>query len=155
MALEIERKFLVTSDTWRSQATRSEVYQQGYLNDLNTCSVRVRIAGERAYLNIKSARLGIMRQEYEYAIPLQDAKEMLGDLCIGSIVEKTRFFVPFGGQIWEVDVFSGDNAGLIVAEVELESEDATFALPPWAGREVSDDPRYYNVNLVTHPYKDW
>lgn len=155
MALEIERKFLVTSDAWRNQATRSEDYQQGYLNDLNTCSIRVRIAGERAYLNIKSARLGIMRHEYEYAIPLVDAQEMLGNLCIGSIVEKTRFFVPFGGLVWEVDVFSGDNAGLVVAEVELESEDARFDLPPWVGEEVSHDPRYYNVNLVTLPYKDW
>jgi adenylate cyclase len=155
MALEIERKFLVNSDAWRNQATRSEEYRQGYLNDLNTCSVRVRIAGERAYLNIKSARLGIMRHEYEYVIPLADGREMLRDLCIGSIVEKTRYFVPFAGHIWEVDVFSGDNAGLVVAEIELDAADARFDLPSWVGQEVSDDPRYYNVNLVSRPFKDW
>lgn len=155
MALEIERKFLVISDAWRKQATRSEDYQQGYLNDLRTCSIRVRVAGDHAYLNIKSARLGVQRHEYEYAIPLADAKEMLANLCIGSIVEKTRFFVPYGDHVWEVDVFSGDNSGLTVAEVELQSEDERFALPSWIGEEVSHDPRYYNVNLVTHPYKDW
>lgn len=155
MAVEIERKFLVLSDAWRKQATRSAAYQQGYLNALNKCSVRVRIAGDRGYLNIKSATLGVKRDEFEYEIPLDDARHMLDNLCVGSIVEKVRYFVANGELTWEIDEFTGNNAGLVVAEIELNAVDQEFERPAWVGEEVSHDPRYYNLNLVTHPYKDW
>lgn len=155
MATEIERKFLVVDDRWREQADPGTAFRQGYLVGSERASVRVRIEGERANLNIKSATLGVQRQEYEYPIPLEDAREMLDTLCEKAMIEKTRYHVVFAGYTWEVDVFEGDNAGLVVAEVELDSEDEQPPLPPWAGEEVSHDPRYYNVCLVKHPYKDW
>ncbi len=155
MATEIERKFLIQSDSWRAAADAGMAYRQGYLVGSSHASVRVRIEGTEARLNIKSATLGVTRQEYEYAIPLADAAAMLDSLCEKPLVEKTRHHVRFGGRVWEVDVFAGDNAGLVVAEVELEAEDAPLQLPPWAGREVSHEPRYYNVCLVRHPYKNW
>ncbi|GAB4297290.1 MAG: CYTH domain-containing protein [Thiohalomonadaceae bacterium] len=155
MATEIERKFLVKTDDWRATADAGTAYRQGYLVGAKQASVRVRIEGDHARLNIKSATLGVTRQEYEYAIPLADAAAMLDTLCEKPLIEKVRHHVQFGGRVWEVDVFAGDNAGLVVAEVELEAEDAPLQLPPWAGREVSHEPRYYNVCLVKHPYKDW
>lgn len=155
MATEIERKFLVRNDGWRAQAQPGKRYRQGYLTSDARSSVRVRVAGDQGYLNIKSATLGITRMEYEYAIPLHDAEEMLAHLRAGPLIEKTRYLVEHAGHVWEIDVFEGDNAGLVVAEIELQSQDETFALPGWAGEEVSHDPRYYNVSLVTHPYKDW
>lgn len=155
MATEIERKFLVTNDGWRTAADAGTAYRQGYLVGAKQASVRVRIEGSAARLNIKSATLGVTRQEYEYAIPLADAAAMLDSLCEKPLIEKTRHHVHFGGRLWEVDVFAGDNAGLVVAEVELEAEDAPLEVPPWAGREVSHEPRYYNVCLVKHPYKNW
>lgn len=155
MATEIERKFLVADDRWREHAEEGTAFRQGYLVGSEHASVRVRIEGKRANLNIKSATLGVRRQEYEYPIPLEDAREMLDRLCEKPLIEKTRYHVAFGGYTWEVDVFEGDNRGLVVAEVELSSEDEQPPLPPWAGEEVSDDPRYYNVCLVKHPYKDW
>lgn len=155
MAKEIERKFLVTSPAWRDQVTGREHYLQGYLNVPQTCSVRVRIGGDHAYLNIKSATLGIERLEYEYGIPLADAREMLEQLRIGAVVEKYRYLVPFSGLTWEIDEFLGENAGLIVAEIELPTINATFERPTWVGNEVSDDPRYYNVSLVKHPFTKW
>lgn len=155
MAKEIERKFLVTSQAWQAKTQRSVRYRQGYLNDAQQCSIRVRVGGDQAYLNIKSATLGIQRLEYEYAIPVEDANEMLDQFCQGAMVEKTRHVVQELGHTWEVDVFEGDNAGLVVAEIELDHEHEQFALPEWAGQEVSDDPRYYNVCLVKHPFKNW
>ncbi|NIR60307.1 MAG: CYTH domain-containing protein [Gammaproteobacteria bacterium] len=155
MATEIERKFLVRDETWRAQARGGEHYRQGYLVSAESCSIRVRRVGERGYLNIKSATLGVHRTEYDYEIPVRDAQEILDHLCVGPIIEKRRYFVDHHGHTWEVDMFEGDNAGLVVAEVELEREDEPVELPPWVGAEVSDDPRYYNVSLVTHPYKDW
>ncbi len=155
MGKEIERKFLVRDAGWRAQAGPGVSYRQGYLTGTEKSSVRVRIEGDRARLNIKSATLGVSRQEFEYDIPLQDAKEILATLCQGPLIEKQRYHVPHGGHTWEVDVFAGDNAGLIVAEIELSREDEDFELPAWAGDEVSHDTRYYNVCLVTHPYKDW
>lgn len=155
MATEIERKFLVVSDRWREQAQRGTAFRQGYLVGAKHASVRVRIEGEKANLNIKSATLGVHRQEFEYPIPLEDAREMLDTLCEKPLIEKTRYLVAFEGYTWEVDVFEGDNAGLVVAEVELSSEDEQPPLPAWVGEEVSHDPRYYNVCLVKHPYKDW
>jgi adenylate cyclase len=155
MATEIERKFLVTGTGWRAAADAGTAYRQGYLLGSERASVRVRIEGEVARLNIKSATLGVTRQEYEYAIPMADAAALLDGLCEKPLVEKTRYHVPHAGRVWEVDVFAGDNAGLVVAEVELESEDAPLQLPSWAGREVSGEARYYNVCLVRHPYANW
>jgi len=155
MATEIERKFLLLNDDWRAAADDGTAYRQGYLVGSKQASVRVRIEGDQARLNIKSATLGIHRQEYEYTIPLADAREMLANLCAQPLVEKTRYHVYHGGRLWEIDVFGGDNAGLVVAEVELAREDDTVELPPWVGHEVSHQPRYYNVCLVDHPYKAW
>jgi len=155
MATEIERKFLLRDDSWRAQADAGHVMRQGYLIGAERASVRVRISGGRASLNIKSATLGVERREYEYPIPLRDAEEMLDTLCQRPLIEKTRYHVRHGEHTWEIDVFSGDNAGLVVAEIELDSVDEDFERPPWLGEEVSHDPRYYNVCLVKHPYKDW
>ena len=155
MATEIERKFLVTDDSWRTAVAKQSFYRQGYLASSDGASVRVRVADGKAYLNIKSMTLGISRHEFEYMIPLADAEEMLDELCLGPKIEKTRYFVEHLGHAWEVDVFEGDNAGLIVAEIELDSEDEAFEKPSWAGDEVSEEERYYNVCLVKHPYKDW
>lgn len=154
MAIEIERKFLVTSTAWQSSAGRSVNYRQGYLSHEGGVSVRVRIAGDRANLNIKSATLGIRRLEFEYSIPLDDAIQLL-ELASGSVIEKTRHFVEYQGHTWEIDVFTGANEGLVVAEIELSDEEQQFALPGWAGAEVSDDPRYYNVYLSQHPFATW
>ena len=160
MAIEIERKFLVLTDGWRAAADAGTPYRQGYLSrvtgtDAVRSSVRVRSDGARAYLNIKSATLGIRRQEYEYAIPLADAEAMLAELCVGAVVEKTRYHVSVGAHVWEIDVFAGANAGLIVAEIELDHEDEAFERPDWLGAEVSADPRYYTVCLAERPYSRW
>jgi adenylate cyclase len=155
MGTEIERKFLLRDESWRDAADGGTRFRQGYLIGAERASVRVRIEGDRANLNIKSATLGIHRQEYEYPIPLGEAEELLDTLCEQPQIIKTRYLVPYGEHTWEIDLFDGDNAGLIVAEVELEAEDETFERPPWLGDEVSGDTRYYNVCLVNHPYKDW
>lgn len=155
MAREIERKFLVVNDDWRSAASAVVRYRQGYLATTDRCSVRIRVDGDHGYLNIKSATLDIMRTEFEYRVPLADAEEILDTLCEGLLVEKQRHFVEHQGHTWEVDVFEGVNRGLIIAEIELEAVDTSFPLPSWAGREVSDDPRYYNVYLARHPYTQW
>ncbi len=155
MALEIERKFLVKDDRWRAAAGPGIPMRQGYLAGDGRCSVRVRIEGEEARLNIKSATLGVRRTEYDYPIPLADAEEMLRELCAHPPLEKTRYHVPWGGHRWDVDVFHGENEGLVVAELELAAEDEPFQRPPWLGEEVSHDPRYYNVRLVEHPYRLW
>ena len=155
MATEIERKFLVSSDEWRRSADSGTRFCQGYLVGAEKASVRVRIEGDRANLNIKSATLGVRRQEYEYPVPLEEAEEMLDTLCEKPLIEKTRYLVLHEGHTWEVDVFAGDNEGLVVAEIELNSEDEVFSAPPWLGEEVSGDTRYYNVCLVNHPYREW
>jgi adenylate cyclase len=162
MGIEIERKFLVTSDVWRAQAERSQRMVQGYLIDASLvqsqtgtrCSMRVRVGGDQAWLNIKSATLGVARQEYDYPIPVDDAERMLRDFCNG-VVEKVRHYVPHVGLIFEVDEFLGNNAGLIVAEVELQSADQTIDRPVWLGHEVTQHLRYYNLNLLQHPYSRW
>jgi len=151
---EIERKFLPTSDAWRAAAVRSERMSQGYVAGSDRASVRVRIAGANAALNIKSGGLVAARQEYEYAIPLDHARELLA-LCVGPLIDKTRHIVPHGGFEWEVDEFHGDNEGLIVAELELDFEGQDFPRPDWIGTEVTHLARYYNVNLVRHPYRAW
>ena len=155
MSSEIEKKFLVADDSWRLAASPGVRYRQGYLSEAGPGSVRVRVGGDRAFLNIKSATLAQQRLEYEYEIPLADAEEMLDRVCLKPLVEKTRYEVRHEGHTWEVDVFEGDNAGLIVAEIELDHVEEAFARPAWIGEEVSDDPRYYNVCLVKHPYKNW
>jgi len=161
MAIEIERKFLLADERWRQVIVRSERIAQGYLVGARAlqegharASVRVRRAGEQAWLNIKSATLGIERAEFEYAVPLADAEAMLAGLCDG-VLEKIRHHVEVEGCLFEIDEFLGDNAGLVVAEVELSSVDAAFPRPAWLGREVSALARYYNVNLIAHPYARW
>lgn len=155
MAIEIEKKFLVTNDDWRKLATENALQIQGYFSTSESCSIRIRISENEAHLNIKSATLGITRSEYDYPVPLEDAKEMLQSLCIKPLIEKVRYFVPVDNHVWEIDVFSGENEGLVVAEIELTSVNQAIHLPPWIGREVSDDPRYYNVCLVKNPYCNW
>jgi len=155
MGIEIERKFLVANQSWREQADKGTLYRQGYLIGAKQASVRIRIEGEDAFLNIKSMTLGVTRQEYQYPIPLSDAIQLLDNLCEKPLIEKTRYKLHYAEHEWEIDVFAGDNTGLIVAEVELRSEHEQIELPGWIGVEVSADPRYYNVNLVKHPYKTW
>lgn len=162
MGIEIERKFLLANDAWRAAVSYASPMSQGYLIDADAvqaqrgtrCSMRIRISGAQAWLNIKSATLGIARQEYEYTIPLQDAQRMLADFCDGR-VEKIRHFVPYAGMTYEVDEFVGENAGLIVAELELESEDQAFERPAWLGREVSTELRYFNLHLLRYPFAQW
>lgn len=159
MAREIERKFLVNGHQWKAQAYKQVHYAQGYLNDISQpgskSSVRVRVEGDQAKINIKSLEIGLSRDEYEYDIDLDDAKKMLKTLCVGPVIEKNRYFVTLESHIWEIDVFLGDNEGLVVAEVELESESEIVALPDWIGREVTEFPRYYNISLSQKPYRAW
>jgi adenylate cyclase len=152
---EIERKFLVEDETWRVQARSSVRIRQGYIIGSAKASVRVRVSGNRAWLTIKSATEGVSRAEFDYEIPHSDAELLMDTLCARPLIEKTRHFVDHCGRCWEIDVFEGDNLGLVVAEVELASEDERFELPPWVGKEVSDDPRYYNASLVSLPYSRW
>lgn len=161
MGLEIERKFLVTSDAWRAAAHAVIPMAQGYVNDTaaiesgaQKASVRVRIQGDAAFLNLKSREIGHTRQEFDYPIPVDDARALLA-LCVGGLIDKRRHLVRHGGLLWEVDEFLGDNAGLVVAEVELEHADQPIDLPEWAGDEVTDDVRYYNLALAAHPYTTW
>jgi len=154
MPREIERKFLLSNDAWRALAQRRQAMSQGYLAGSERVSVRVRIAGDEAHLNVKSGGLVASRLEYEYAIPVAEARELL-TLCPGPLIEKTRHYVDFGGFEWEVDEFGGANSGLIVAELELDSEDQVFPRPAWLGKEVTHLRRYYNVSLVEHPFSAW
>ena len=155
MATEIERKFLVKDSSWKKSADEGTAYSQGYLVGSKTSSVRVRTQGKRAFLNIKSATIDITRQEFEYEIPFSEATEMLETLCDKPLINKTRYLLKNGKHVWEIDVFTGDNEGLIVAEIELNDKDEEFEKPDWLGEEVSDDARYYNVSLGKHPFKDW
>ena len=154
MAQEIERKFLVVGDAWRALAAETS-YRQGYLATAKGRTVRVRRAGEKAYLTVKGPSAGASRAEFEYEIPTGDADAMLETLCVRPLIEKTRRKIPFEGLVWDVDEFAGDNEGLVVAEVELTEEGQEVSLPDWVGEEVTHDPRYFNANLVAHPYKDW
>ena len=154
MGEEIERKFLVKDGSWRKGATGT-MYRQGFLSTAPERTVRVRAAGDRGTLTIKGKSIGARRVEYEYEIPLADAQALLDTLCKRPLIEKVRYRIAHGPHTWEVDVFEGDNAGLVVAELELDSEDEAFARPGWLGEEVTDDPRYFNSNLVAHPFKAW
>lgn len=152
MATEIERKFLVTGNTWRTG--NPTPFRQGYLNRDKERTVRVRIAGTHAFLTIKGPSIGASRAEFEYEIPVTDAEQLLL-LCDGPLIEKTRYLVQHHGMTWEVDEFHGANAGLVVAEIELQSEMQGFSKPEWVNTEVTNDKRYYNSNLATNPYKNW
>lgn len=151
---EIERKFLVDTIDF-IDGLDGERLRQGYLASSERATVRVRIGAERAWLTIKGRKKGISRAELEYEIPRVDAEFCLEHLSEGALIDKTRYRVPHGGKSWEVDVFHGDNEGLVIAELELEHEDETFERPPWLGSEVSGDRRYYNASLAVHPYRDW
>lgn len=155
MPAEIERKFLVNNENWRKKVCRQKKIVQGYLANTERGSIRVRVSGENAYLNIKSMTLGIQRTEFEYPIPLDDAYYMLENLCQQPVIEKTRYIVEQDQHLWEIDVFDGENSGLIVAEIELSSTEEDFHKPDWVGTEVSHDPRYYNVRLVYEPFSQW
>lgn len=152
MSTEIERKFLVTGSEWK-QAEPTH-YCQGYLNRDIDRTVRVRVAGETGFLTIKGLTTGASRPEFEYSIPLEDAKALLL-LCDGPLIEKYRRVVPHAGMNWEVDEFLGENEGLVVAEIELKSEDQEFHLPTWVGREVTAERRYYNASLSERPFRSW
>ena len=154
MGKEIERKFLLKSDAWRSLA-KGTMYRQGYLNSVKERTVRIRTVGDKAFLTIKGITVGTTRAEYEYPIPFDECNAMLDSLAEKPIIEKTRYKVPIGALTWEIDEFFGDNKGLIVAEVELTSEDQKFDKPAWVGDEVSGDPRYFNSNLIKHPFTKW
>lgn len=154
MKIEIERKFLVTGDDWRRGATGT-LYRQGYLCTDPERTVRVRVGGDAAVLAVKGAGDGIARAEFEYPIPAAEAAVLLESLCLHPLVEKYRYLVPYAGLTWEIDEFVGANAGLLIAEVELERVDQPVPLPPWTGREVTGDPRYYNAWLARHPFSDW
>ncbi|HEY5972260.1 MAG TPA: CYTH domain-containing protein [Pseudoxanthomonas sp.] len=161
MGIEIERKFLVTSDAWRAAAHEVVPMAQGYINDMaamdngsQKASVRVRIEGDKAWLNLKSRELGHTRQEFNYPLPVEDARALLG-LCVGGLIDKRRHYVRHEGHLWEVDEFLGENAGLVVAEIELQHADEAFAMPAWAGKQVTDALRYYNLALASRPYSQW
>lgn len=155
MGREIERKYLVVNDAWRSNVVRRRRFEQGYLAITEDCAVRVRIDGDRANLNVKNATLDIERREYEYPVPLADAREMLESMCAGRVLSKLRHWVDHRGEIWEVDVFEGANRGLVLAEIEIETREQRFAIPDWVGREVSGDERYLNSYLAVTPYTTW
>lgn len=152
MAIEIERKFLVRGDAWR-QPSPTRIWQ-GYLSREIDRTVRVRISGEHAFLTIKGRTVGAARPEFEYEIPVPDAEQLL-KLCDGPLLQKNRHVLTHAGMTWEVDEFLGDNAGLVVAEVELAHEDQPFERPSWLDAEVTSDPRYLNSNLIVRPYRSW
>jgi len=153
MAKEIERKYLLKDDSWRGLAEGIH-YRQGYLSSVKERTVRVRTIQDQGFLTIKGITKGVTRVEYEYPVPFDDAVELL-DLCERPIIDKKRYKVAMDGLIWEIDEFFGENQGLVVAEVELTSEDQSFEKPSWVGEEVSSDPRYYNANLIKHPFCKW
>ena len=154
MSLEIERKYLVRSDGWRTGVAGTR-YRQGYLSTDPGRSVRVRVGAGKGFITIKGLTVNMTRPEYEYPVPVNDANEMLDTLCLKPIIEKTRYTLEHAGLLWEVDEFEGENAGLIVAEVELSGPDQHIVLPDWIGKEVTDDPRYYNASLIAYPFTAW
>ena len=155
MPREIERKFLVADDGWRGEADRGRRFRQAYLAETERAAIRVRIEdGMCAVLTIKSAEPGLSRAEFEYSVPVDDA-EALTELRQGNVLDKTRYRTPYGGRVWEVDVYAGENEGLIVAEVEIDSESDRIDLPAWLGDEVTDSSRYYAAKLARHPFRAW
>ena len=154
MGEEIERKFLVADDRWREHASGTR-YRQGFLSTDPDRVVRVRVAGSKATLTLKGRTVGARRPEFEYPLPLDDAEELLDTMCMRPLIEKVRYTLVVGAHTWEVDVFEGENDGLVVAEVELGTEDEAFEKPQWVGAEVTDDPRYFNANLIAKPFRRW
>ena len=154
MAKEIERKYLINQDAWKPRDGGIH-FKQGYLNAQKERVVRVRIEGDKAKLTIKGVTTGVTRSEFEYAIPVEDASILLDNLCEQPLIDKHRHKEVHGGKTWEIDVFHGLNEGLVVAEIELGSEDEAFELPAWAVKEVSSDPRYFNSNLLKNPFSSW
>ncbi len=154
MGQEIERKFLVKDFSFRDEAFRTDTIKQGYISVNPGKSVRVRIKNKQAFLTIKGKTNGFTRAEFEYEIPLQEAQQMIEMFC-DTIIVKERFFVKYDDFTWEVDIFHGDNEGLVLAEIELNSEKTSFEIPDWAGKEVTGDVKYYNANLISHPYSQW
>jgi CYTH domain-containing protein len=152
MAKEIERKFLLKGGFWPRETVMR--CRQGFLNSFKERTVRVRTIGDKGYLTVKGIAVGASRMEFEYEIPYQDAITLL-DICEKPLIEKNRYSVKEGDLIWEIDEFFGENQGLIIAEVELESEDQEFPKPDWVGEEVTGDPRYFNANLIKNPYTKW
>jgi len=155
MATEIERKFRVEGEAWRQHAGAGKIYRQGYLSTDAERTVRVRVVGSQGYVTMKGKTVGARRAEFEYAIPLDDATAMLDGLCLRPLIEKTRYRLPYAGLTWEIDEFSGENQGLIIAEVELLDEHQRIQVPDWVGDEVTHDARYFNANLVMHPFSQW
>lgn len=154
MGLEIERKFLIDNTKIITLKNGCQI-QQGYIKTVDHTTVRVRIKGKEAFLTIKGENHGLTRLEFEYSIPLQDAKEMINNLCQSSLIDKTRYLVEHKGHTWEVDVFEGNNKGLIIAEIELKTEDESFSLPSWVTQEVTHNIKYFNANLIANPYVYW
>ena len=154
MGKEIERKFLIKGDDWKKNS-KEVLFRQGYLSTVKERTVRVRTIDNKGFLTIKGITVGATRAEYEYEISVSDANEMLDSLCEKPIIEKTRTKIEYKGLIWEIDKFFGENEGLIVAEVELVSEDQQPEIPEWIGEEVTGDPRYFNSNLIKNPFKNW
>ncbi len=154
MGMEIERKFLLKDDSWRSMASGT-MCRQGYLSSDRERIVRVRIIKDKGFVTVKGIAREATRLEYEYEIPENDAKEMLNELCEKPLIEKNRYKIDYKGLTWEIDEFFGENQGLIVAEVELERENQAFEKPEWVGKEVTGDPRYFNSNLIKNPFKNW
>ncbi len=156
MPLEIERKFLTSGDGWRELVESRALLRQGYLANTARSSIRVRVAAEEAWLSVKAMTPGLARAEYEYPVPASEAAEMLDSLCERPFVEKWRHRVPWtGGLVWEIDEFLGDNAGLVVAEIELDQVDQAFERPAWLGVEVTDDLRFYNFRLARTPWSEF
>ena len=154
MGTEIERKFLVKNNQWRKLG-EGELYRQGYLSTDIERTVRIRTVGKKGFLTIKGISQNTRRDEFEYEIPLEEAKWMLDVLCIRPLIEKTRHKIADKDLVWEIDEFWGENTGLIIAEVELRDVNRTISVPDWIGKEVTDDPAYYNANLVKRPYSKW
>jgi adenylate cyclase len=155
MGIEVERKFLVSDESWRDAVTSSTRIVQGYIAQTGSATVRVRVRGDKGFLTIKGLSVGVSRSEFEYEVPVADALAMLDELAQGPVIDKVRHLVTVGAHVWEVDVFAGDNAPLVMAEVELADSAQAFVRPDWAGVEVSDDQRYFNVNLARSPYSTW
>lgn len=154
MAIEIERKYAVMADEQSFAQYEYKTMKQGYLASGNGATVRIRIAGDNAFITVKGKTEGISRKEFEYGIPVSDAESML-QLCPNAPVEKRRYYVNVGSHLWEVDFFEGANAGLVMAEIELSAEDESFELPSWAGEELTGDTRYFNSHLSKHPFTTW
>jgi adenylate cyclase len=152
VGVEIERKFRVRDDSWRAGVRLTERLRQGYLAQNATCSVRVRVEGERGRINVKGVVIGTTRPEFEYPLPVEDARTLLATLCQQPLIEKDRHHVPHEGHRWEIDEFLGQNAGLVIAELELSHADEPFRRPPWLGTEVTDDRRFYNSSLVNYAW---